>query len=106
MGNSLGDFKIGRSSSSNIRNIKWTKKNPGYANKSKNKKKTARKTSPLNIIYTSKPKKIKSHVEKVFRIKVINDNEKLNKNKDPDKRFQTSSASNCLISQGFKRKAR
>ena len=105
MGNSLGDYNIEKSSSSDLKNIKWSQKNPGDPNKSK--KKPARNTSPFNIIYTQKPKKIKSSVKKVFKIGVISDIEKLkNKKKEADKRFQTSSASYCLISQGFKRPAR
>jgi len=107
MGNSLGDYKIEKSSSADISNIKWTQKNPDDFNKTKNKKKTARKTSASNIIYTQKPKKIKLPVEKIFKIEAIMDNEKFkNKNKKAEKKFQTSSASYSLIHQGFTRPAR
>ena len=105
MGNSLGDFKIEKSSTSDIRNIKWTLKNQRDANKTKNKKKTVKKTSPFNIIYTRKPKKIKPSVKKIFKIKMSTNNENFKKKK-ADKKFQTSSASFCLIHQGFKRPAR
>ena len=38
MGNSLGDYIIERYSSSDIKNIKWTKKNPKDTTKTKKKK--------------------------------------------------------------------
>jgi len=107
MGKSLGDYNIEKSSSSDINNIKWTQKNPSDTEKSKNKKKTARKTSPSNIIYTDKIKKIKPYIEKVFKVKEVIDTKKSkNKNKTEDKKFQNSSADNCKIEQGFSRPGR
>lgn len=107
MGKSLGDYNIEKSSSSDIKNIKWTQKNPVDPDKSKNKKKSPRKTSPTNIIYNHKSKKTKPHVEKVFKIEEVLETEKSkNKKKTPDKKFQTSSASNYKIEQGFSRPGR
>jgi hypothetical protein len=68
MGNSLGSYKIAQSSSSDLKNIKWTQKNSVDNTESKNKKKTKRKTSPLNIIYDNKSKTIKPLVGKVLKI--------------------------------------
>ncbi len=85
---SLGDYNIEQSSSSDIKNIKWSQKNPKDAEIKK--KKRTRKISPLNIIYTQK---IKPSVEKT-------------KKKKTDKKFQKSSADNCNIKQGFKRPGR
>ena len=107
MGKSLGDYTIGKSSSSDIKNIKWTQKNPKDTDKLKKKKtnKKFRNSSASNIIYTQKSKNIKSYVEKVFKIKEVIDIGK-SKKKKTDKKFQNSSASNCKIKQGFKRPAR
>ncbi len=107
MGKSLGDYNIEKSSSSDIKNIKWTQKNPVDTDKSKNKKKTAKKISPLNIIYTHKTKKVKPPIEKIFKVKeVINTEKSKNKKKKADKKYQNSSASNCKIEQGFTRPGR
>ncbi len=95
---SLGDYNIEQSSSADIKNIKWSQKNPKDAEIKK--KKRTRKISPFNIIYTQKTK---PSVEKVFRIK--EDIEKT-KTKKTDKKFQKSSADNCKIKQGFKRPVR
>jgi len=96
---SLADFNISQSSSSDLSNIKWTKKNPTEPKKSKSKKKA--KISPSNIIYTEK---IEPSIEKVF---IVTDSDKIqNKMKNVSKRVQKSSASNCNIEQGFKRPGR
>jgi len=107
MGKSLGDYNIESSSSSDIKNIKWTQKNQRYTDKSKNKKKTARKTSVSSIIHTHKTKKVKPPVEKIFKVEeVIHTKKAKNKKKKADKRFQSASASNCKIKQGFRRPGR
>jgi len=95
---SLVDFNIAQSSSSDLSNIKWTKKNPIEPKKSKSKKKA--KISPSNIIYTEK---IEPSVERVF---IVDDSEKPRNKMDIAKRVQKSSASNCNIKQGFKRPGR
>ena len=111
MGKSLGDYVIEQSSSSDIKNIKWTQKNPADAERSKNKEKKTDKrfqnSSASNVIYTHNDKKIKPSIEKIFKIESIIDAERSkNKEKKTDKRFQHSSASNCKIKQGFKRPGR
>ena len=99
----LGDYNIAKSSSNNMGNILWTKKNP---EKLKNKKHHSdKKSSPTNIIYGDY--KQKSHLKKVFIINQEELPEKLkNKNIPSDKKFQKSSADNCNIKQGFKRPGR
>ena len=104
MGNSLADYKIEKSSSSDINNIKWTQKNPVEHDKPK-KKKTTRNTSPLNIIYASKTKKIKPSMKKLIKIEEIDSTNSKDKKKT-GKRFQKSSADNCLIKPGFTRPGR
>lgn len=107
MRKSLGDYKIEQSSSSDIKNIKWTQKNPVDTDKVKNKKKTSQNTSPTNIIYAQKTKKVPPGVEKVFKIEEVDSTENLkNSKKKVDKKFQNSSASNCKIKQGFRRPGR
>jgi len=97
---SLVDFNIAQSSSSDMSNIKWTKKNLTDAKKSKSKKKV--KISPINIIYTQT--EVESSAEKTF---IVADSDKSqNKVKQVSKRVQKSSASNCNIKQGFKRPGR
>lgn len=97
---SLVNFNIAQSSSSDMSNIKWMKKNPTDPKKSKNKKKS--KISSSNIIYTKT--KVESSIEKVF---IITDSDKpQNKMNKTSKRVQKSSASNCNIKQGFKRPGR
>ncbi|HJJ23401.1 MAG TPA: hypothetical protein OQH54_06780 [Nitrosopumilus sp.] len=107
MHKSLGDYNIEKSSSADIHNIIWTQKNPKDTKKSKKKKpdKGLQKSSATNIIYTQKPKKVKPHVAKVFKIEEVIDAEK-SKKKNADKRHQHSSASNSKIKQGFKRPGR
>ena len=103
MGNSLADYKIEKSSSSDINNIKWTQKNP--VEPDKQKKKNTKNISPLNIIYTSKTKKIKPSMKKFIKIEENVSTNSKNKKKT-GKRFQNSSASNCIIKPGFTRPGR
>jgi hypothetical protein len=99
---SLGDYNKEKSSSSNVKNIKWTLKNP--TNNEKPKNKIRKKISSTNIIYTEN-KKIEKTVEKVFKVEENTESEKP-KNKISGKKFQKSSASNCKIERGFRRPAR
>ncbi len=101
---SLGDFIIKKSSSSDINNIKWTQKNPVDHDKQK-KKKIIRNTSPLNIIYSSNPQKVKPATKKFVKIEKISNTSSKNKKKT-GKKFHSSSASNCIIKQGFTRPGR
>ncbi len=103
MGKSLGDYNVEKSSSSDVKNIKWTQKNP--INVDKPKKKERKKISPTNIIHTQKNNKVNSSVEKVFKVEEGNDAEK-SKDDKTGKKFQNSSASNCKIKQGFTRPGR
>ena len=107
MGKSLGAYKIEKSSSSDFTNIKWTQKNSVDTDKTKNKKKKSRNTSPTNIIYSQKTKKVQSPSEKVFKVDENDGTEKLkNSKKKDDKKFQNSSVSNSKIKPGFKRPGR
>ncbi|MDO8640533.1 MAG: hypothetical protein Q7R33_03230, partial [Nitrosarchaeum sp.] len=76
-------------------------KTPADTEKSK-KKKTERKTSPTNIIYTND--KVKPPVEKIF--KIVGRTNIESKKKKTGKKFQTSSASNFKIIPGFSQKGR
>ena len=101
---SLGDYNIEKSSSTDTKNIQWSRKNPTDIEKSKKKKsgKISKKSSATNIIYT---KKIEPKIEKIFKIK---DDENIEKSKTDEtgKMFQKSSVTNSNIQQGWKRKAR
>ena len=101
MGKSLGDYMLEQSSLSGTSNIKWTQKNSADTEKLK-KKNTKKKTSPTNIIYTDK--KVKSHIEKIFKIERHTNIE--SKKEKASKKFQTSSASNFKIIPGFSQKGR
>ncbi|WP_428324221.1 hypothetical protein [Nitrosopumilus sp.] len=100
MGKSLMDYNIERSSSADIKNIKWTKKNTSDPNKPKKKKK--KQISPTNIIPT-KDTKTQSETQKIFKIK---DNIGTSKKKKASSKAQNASLSHCKIEQGYKRKSR
>ncbi len=100
---SLGDYNKEQSSSSDVKNIKWTQKDP--IDQDKPKKKTKKKISAINIIPNKKNKKTEEKVEKIFKIEEDTDSEK-NKNKSLNRKFEKSSASNSKIEQGYKRPAR
>ena len=105
MTKSLGDYNIERSSSSDVRNITWTKKTSMDTDKlkKKNPNKTSQKIPATNIIFTKAP--IKIAAKKVFKIEEVMDNS-TSKKKRLDRKFENSSASNCNIKQGFKRPSR
>ena len=88
MGNSLGDYIIERSSSSDIKNIKWTQKNPKDTKKSKKKKpnKKYQHSSGSNIIYPQKIKKVSKPLEKDFKIEEIKESKK-QKEKKHNKKY-------------------
>jgi hypothetical protein len=98
---SLGDYNKEQSSSVNVNNIKWTKKNPTSDEKPRKNKK--QKIPPTNII-PSKNKTVEKTSEKVFKIKEEN-SEKSN-NGTISKKFQKSSVVNCKIKPGFRRPGR
>lgn len=96
---SLVDFNIAQSSSSNMSNIKWTKKSP-TDKKPKSKKKA--KIPHSNIIYADT--NAGSSLKRIF---VVRDSDKpKNKTKKISKKAQKASASNCAIKHGFKRPGR
>ncbi len=97
---SLGDYNKEQSSSADVNNIKWTKKNP--PNEEKPRKERKEKISPTNII-PSKNKKVKDTTEKVFKIE--EESKKSHKN-ITGKKFQKSSVANCKIKPGFRRPGR
>ena len=99
---SLGDYNKEKSSSSDINNITWTKKNP--ANTEKPRSKNKKKISPTNIIYSknNSPSKV---IKKIYKIEEIPSEEKT-KNNISDRMFEKSSLDNCKIKPSFKRPAR
>jgi len=104
MAKSLGDYNIEQSSSSDFKNIKWTKKNP-LDEKPKNPKKT-KKISPTNTI-VKQNKTANPPVKKIYKIKNDSVDDNLNNNTSIlDKKSQIASASNCKIMPSFKRPAR
>ena len=99
---SLGDYNKEKSSSSDLKNITWTKKNPTDIEKPRNKNK--KKISPTNIIYSknNNPSRI---IQKVYKIEEVSTEEKT-KNDVSDRMFEKSSTDNCKIKPSFKRPAR
>ncbi|MBC8516469.1 MAG: hypothetical protein ISR81_02980 [Nitrosopumilus sp.] len=102
---SLGDYNKEKSSSYDTKNIKWSKKNPLDLDKSKKKKSTKKKISPLNIIPRSKNEKTVEKEERIFKVEEDSDEDK-SKNQILNRKFEKSSVSNSKIEPGFKRKAR
>lgn len=99
---SLGDYNKEKSSSADVNNITWTRKNPTNTEKPKNKNK--KKISPTNILPSKNNKPVKT-IEKVYKIKENTGEEKSNKY-ITDKKSQKSSAINSNIKPSFKRSAR
>mgnify|MGYP001499121802 CR=1 FL=1 len=107
MGKSLGEYNIKKSSSTDTRNIQWSRKKSISTGQSK-KKKTGKKnpnSSPTNIIYDKNTKKIEVKIEKVFKV-VNEENPEKSSNKNPGKMHQESSAKNSKIQAGHKRPGR
>ncbi|MEX0861475.1 hypothetical protein [Nitrosopumilus sp.] len=102
MAKSLGDYNIEQSSSSDFKNIKWTKKST-LDKKPKNTKKT-KKISPTNII--AKQNQSTNSVKKIYKIKNDSTDDLNNNPSLLDKKSQLASASNCNIMPSFKRPAR
>ncbi len=99
---SLGDYNKEKSSSADVKNITWTRKNPTNTEKPRNKNK--KKISPTNILQ-SKNNETQKDVEKIYKIEERKGEEKTN-NYISDKKSQKSSADNCNIKPSFKRPAR
>ena len=100
---SLGDYNKKKSSSTDVNNITWTQRNPTDPEKPRNKNK--KKISPLNIIPSTNNTKTSKILERVYKIEETS-NENKSKSEIQDRRFENSSASNCIIKPGFKRPAR
>jgi len=104
MGKSLGEYNIKKSSSTDTKNIRWSRKNSINGEQLK-KKKTGKKnpnSSPTNIIYSEK---IEPKIEKVFKILKEESPEK-SSDMNPGKMHQKSSVRNSKIQKGYKRPAR
>ena len=95
---SLAEFNISLSSSADINNITWSKRNPRDTDIPKKRK--TRKISPTNIIYTTKIK-----IKEAVKIFIVKENDKPKK-KNTYEKFQNASVTICKIEQGFKRKGR
>jgi len=95
---SLAEFNISLSSSADINNIKWSKRNPRDTDIPKKRK--TRKISPTNIIYTTKIK-----IKEAVKIFIVKKNDKPKK-KNTYEKFQNASVTISKIKQAFKRKGR
>ena len=95
---SLAEYNISESSSADIHNITWSKRNPRDPDIPKKRK--TRKISPTNIIYTTTIK-----IKQIVKIFIVKENYK-SKKTNIYERFQNASATICKIEQGFKRKGR
>ena len=104
MGKSLGAYNIEQSSSFNLKNIKWTQKNPSNIKKSKQ----PRNPNPLsmNSIRIHKTLKDETSSNKLFIVESLIPGKQKNKKSAVKKRFQNSSATISKIEQGFKRPGR
>lgn len=99
---SLGDYNKENSSSADLKNIRWTRKNPAETDKPRNKNK--RKIPPTNILPSKNTKASKTR-EKIYKIEEVSSKEK-SKTNIQDKKPQKSSVDNCKIKPGFKRPSR
>jgi len=97
---SFGDYTIAKSSSVDINNIKWTKKNQDTKKPKQSKEKT-KKISPSNIIYTDDVEN--PTLDKVFKIQTEHTEQKKKKN---EKKVKTASTSNSKIQYSFSRRGR
>jgi len=99
---SLGDYNKEKSSSSDLKNIQWSKKNIQNLDKPKSKNK---KKLPSTNNLPPKNKIIKEQAEKIFKIET-GKGEGKSKNKKENKKFREASATNCKIEMGFRRPGR
>ncbi len=104
MGKSLGDYNLEQSSSFNLKNIKWTQKNPSNIKKPKQSKNP--NLPPLDHIAIYKNHKDEASSNKLFIVESLVYNKQKNKKSVVKKRFQNSSAAMSKIEQGFKRPGR
>ncbi|MEC4848255.1 MAG: hypothetical protein RI100_03620 [Nitrosarchaeum sp.] len=97
---SFGDYTIAKSSSVDINNIKWTKKNHDNTEKAKKKEKT-KKISSSNIIYTDETEN--PTVDRIFKIQTEQTESKKNKS---ERKIKTASTSSSKIQYSFSRRGR
>ena len=100
---SLGDYNKEKSSTTNFKNIKWTKKKPTDFDKPRRKNK--KKISPTNIIIRLNSSKISKPEKKIYKIEEIPNKER-SKKEITYKKSQKSSVANSKIKPGFKRPGR
>lgn len=96
---SFGDYTIAKSSSVDINNIKWTKKNHDAIEKPKKQK--TKKISSSNIIYTDEVENPTS--DRIFKIQTEQTVLKKNKN---EKKVKTASTTSSKIQYSFSRRGR
>ncbi|MBS3922265.1 MAG: hypothetical protein KGZ37_03855 [Nitrosarchaeum sp.] len=96
---SFGDYTIAKSSSVDINNIKWTKKNHDVIEKPKKQK--TKKISSSNIIYTDEVENPTS--DRIFKIQTEQTVLKKNKN---EKKVKTASTTSSKIQYSFSRRGR
>ncbi|MGH1520945.1 MAG: hypothetical protein ACRBB2_01030 [Nitrosopumilus sp.] len=104
MGKSLGDYNLEQSSSFNLKNIKWTQKNPSNIKKPKQSKN--RNLSSLNHSSIPKTSTDGDSSNKLFIVESLIYDKQKNKKSAVKKRFQNSSATISKVEQGFKRPGR
>ncbi len=97
---SFGEYTIAKSSSADIGNIKWTKKNQEDGKKPKKNKGKTKKISALNIIYTNVETPT---LERVFKIQTEQTESKKN---NSEKKINTISTSSSNIQYSFSRRGR
>jgi len=97
---SFGEYTIAKSSSADINNIKWTKKNQENSEKPKKSKEKTRKISASNIIYTDIETPT---LERIFKIQTEQIESKKN---NGEKKINTASTSSSNIQYSFSRRGR
>ena len=104
MGKSLGDYNIEKSSSFNLKNIKWTQKNTSNTKKLKPNQKTTSFSFDRVLMKESLTNEDLSG--KLFQIRSQVNHKQRHRKSLINKRFQNSSVKKCNIEQGFKRPGR
>lgn len=98
---SFGDYTIAKSSSADINNIRWTKKNQDNSEKPKKSKEKTRNTSASNIIYTDEVES--PTLDRIFKIQTEQNEPKKS---NGEKKVKTASTSSSNIQYSFSRRGR
>lgn len=98
---SFGDYTIAKSSSADINNIRWTKKNQDNGEKPKRNKEKTKKISSFNIIYTDEIESPTS--DRIFKIQTEQIESKKN---NSEKKIKTASTSSSNIQYSYSRRGR